>query len=123
MIADNVFVRMFVLDHAGDVHDGHAHSFDHLTLLASGTIEFRTQKTIEPPKVEYFTAPAIIVTPKGIVHEIEAKSDNCVLACIHAIRNGDGLDDIAPQEITPEEARALIEKYPLVESIKSIFGN
>ena len=68
-------------------------------------------------------APAIIVTPKGIVHEIEAKSDNCVLACIHAIRNGDGLDDIAPQEITPEEARALIEKYPLVESIKNIFGN
>jgi quercetin dioxygenase-like cupin family protein len=120
LISDNVFVRMFVLPKTGDVHDGHAHTFNHITLLAKGIVEMRTQHTIEPPVKRTYAAPMLLVTPAGLVHEFEALTDDCVLCCIHAIRNGDDLDDIAPHEITPAEARDLLAKYPLIGNIEEI---
>ena len=120
LIEDNVFVRMFTLPKKGDVHDGHAHTFNHITLLARGTVEMRTQQAVETPVKRTFTAPCLMVTPKGLVHEFEALSDDCVLCCVHAVRSGDDLDDIAPHEITKDEARALLAKFPLVETIREV---
>jgi len=125
-IVDNVFVRMFALPKTGDVHAGHAHVFDHITLLAKGTVLMRMsgytpeQGATDRPHTDikperYYSAPALIVTPKGIVHEFEAKSDDCLLCCIHAIRDGDGLDDIAPQANTPVQDNMLMSRYPLLE--------
>ncbi len=115
LIQDNVFVRVFQLKNIGDVHDGHAHTFNHITLIAQGTVEMRTQWGVEPPAKRTYMGPCLVVTPKSLVHEFEALTPDCVLCCIHAIRNGDELDDIAPHEITQKEARDLITKYPLVD--------
>lgn len=115
-IIDNIFVRMFALPRRGDVHAGHAHVFDHITLLSKGRVVMRQHGQAEAiATVTEHTAPCLIVTPKGIVHEFEAMSDDCLLCCIHAIRDGDGLDDIAPQEITKEQAQVLMQRYPLVQ--------
>ena len=60
-------------------------------------------------------APALIVTKANVKHSFKNVSDTGVLfVCIHAIRNGSGLDDVAPQDISNEEARDLISKFPLV---------
>jgi hypothetical protein len=32
-IVDNVFVKLHHFLHTGDTHEGHAHSFDHITLF------------------------------------------------------------------------------------------
>lgn len=114
-IVDNVFVRMFALPRMGDVHAGHAHTFDHITLLAKGRVVMRTRGTDNSTTDAVYAAPGLIITPKGVVHEFEALSDDCLLCCIHAIRDGDGLDDIAPQEITQEQAQMLMQRYPLIK--------
>ena len=107
-IADNVFVRMFGLNKIGDTIEGHAHHFDHITLLATGAVTMKHDNGVNE-----FKAPYLIVTPKHVVHEFIATQPNTTLCCIHAIRDGDDMEDVAPQDITPREARSLLLKYPV----------
>jgi len=109
-IVDNVFVKLMCLNNVGDKVTGHVHTFDHITLLSTGRVIMRA-RGVEKEHV----APKILVTPKGISHEFEALEDNTVLSCIHAIRDGDGEDDVAPQDITKEQAEDLLQKFPLTE--------
>ena len=60
-----------------------------------------------------FKAPMLIVTPKGVTHQFTALEPYTVFCCIHAIRDGDGVDDVASQDITPAEAFELLTKYKL----------
>lgn len=100
---------MFYFSEIGDSTQGHAHVFDHITLLASGAVTMKHDNG-----AENFTAPHLIVTPKGIAHEFIATQSNTVICCIHAIRDGVGVDDVAPQNITEQEAIALTDKFPLI---------
>lgn len=100
---------MFYFSEIGDSTQGHAHVFDHITLLASGAVTMKHDNG-----TENFTAPHLIVTPKGIAHEFIATQSNTVICCIHAIRDGVGVDDVAPQNITEQEAIALTDKFPLI---------
>lgn len=109
-IVDNVWVKMYHLYDVGDTTSGHAHTFDHITLLAKGKVLMRA-KGIE----KEHAAPALLVTTKSVEHEFVALVPGTVLCCIHAIRDGDGVDDVAPQEITEEQANALLERHPLTQ--------
>lgn len=108
-IVDNVFVKMHYFEKEGDTHEGHSHTFDHITLLATGSVLMTHDKGQQE-----FKAPHLIVTPKGIKHQFTALEPNTIFCCVHAIRDGDGVDDIAAPEITTEEAVALMIKSPLV---------
>lgn len=108
---DNVFVKMIPLNGVGDKVEGHAHVFDHITLLSVGKVRMKHDNG-----EQIHTAPCLIVTPKGITHEFTNLVDQSILCCIHAIRNGDSLDDVAPQEITEAEAQQLFMAYPVTEA-------
>jgi quercetin dioxygenase-like cupin family protein len=108
-IVDNVFVKLHFFPKVGDTHHGHAHTFDHITLLASGKVLMKHDNGEQE-----FTAPHLIVTPKGIVHQFVALEPHTVFCCIHAIREGDGVDDIAPNDISEEQMGELLTKYKLV---------
>lgn len=107
-IVDNVYVKLMHLQYAGDVVEGHAHTFDHITLLAKGKVNMEARG-----EVKEHSAPKLIVTPKGIVHKFTAISSDVVLCCVHAIRDGDEMEDIAPPNITEEEAVRLMNQFPL----------
>ena len=107
-IVDNVFVKMHQFLKTGDTHEGHAHEFDHITLLARGS-----ENMVHSNGENTYTAPHLIVTPKGTAHQFTALEDNTVFCCIHAIRDGDELDSVASQDITPEQAFELLTQYPL----------
>lgn len=107
-IVDNVFVKMMSFPNVGDTHEGHSHIFDHITLLSSGSV-----KMVHDKGEQEFKAPHLIVTPKGIKHQFIATQPNTLLCCIHAIRDGDDVDDIAPQNISFESARVLVERHKL----------
>lgn len=107
-IVDNVFVKMHFFNNAGDTHEGHAHSFDHITLLASGSVNM----VHDNGQAEY-KAPHLIVTPKGVKHQFTALEPNTVFCCIHAIREKNDLDAIANPNITTKQAWELIGKNPL----------
>lgn len=107
-IVDNVFVKMHHFVRVGDTHQGHAHTFDHITLLSSGAV-----KMVHDNGEQEYKAPHLIVTPKGVKHQFTALEPNTVFCCVHAIRDGDGVNDVASQDITPEEAFDLMTKYSL----------
>lgn len=107
-IVDNVFVKMMHVHFVGDKINGHAHTFDHITLLAKGRVIMRAKG-----QEKEHTAPKLIVTPKGVVHEFEALEPDSLLCCVHAIRDGDTEADIAPPDITQMDAIELMKQFPL----------
>ena len=109
-IVDNVFVKMMHLPAIGDTHGGHAHVFDHITLLATGSVKMKHDNGEQD-----FTAPQLIVTPKGITHEFIAITNDVLLCCIHAIRDGEDVNSIADQELTEEQVRELLSRFPLTQ--------
>jgi hypothetical protein len=106
---DNVFVKMIPLNKVGDKVRGHAHVFDHITLLSVGSVRMKHNNG-----ETNYTAPCLIVTPKGITHEFTSLTDFSLLCCIHAVRDGDSLDDVAAQDITEEKALELFALHPVV---------
>ncbi len=110
-LVDNVFVKMHQFLNVGDTHHGHAHMFDHITLLATGKVLMKHDNGEQE-----YTAPHLIVTPKGITHQFIALENNTVFCCIHAIRDGDGVDDVASPEITPEQQWDLLSTYHLTHT-------
>lgn len=113
---DNVFVKMIPLSKVGDKVQGHAHVFDHITLLSVGKVHMKHDNGEAT-----HTAPCLIVTPKGITHEFTSLTDFSLLCCIHAVRDGDGVDDVAPQEITEAQAMDLFFKNSVtVEGVQAL---
>jgi quercetin dioxygenase-like cupin family protein len=109
-LVDNVFVKMHRFINAGDTHEGHAHVFDHITLLANGKVLMKHDNGEQE-----FTAPHLIVTPKGITHQFTALEAGTLFCCIHAIRDGDGVDDVASPNLTHEQQWDLMTKYQLTQ--------
>jgi hypothetical protein len=106
---DNVFVKMIPLNNVGDKVHGHAHVFDHITLLSVGSVRMKHDNGEDT-----YTAPCLIVTPRGIKHEFTSLADFSLLCCIHAVREGDDVDDVAPQEISEAQAKELFIKNPVI---------
>ena len=83
----NIWVRSHHYKQAGDTNDGgHRHHFDHVTLLAKGSIRVEVEG-FEPKE---FTAPTFIVIKKDHKHNITALVDDVVYYCVFALRDIDG---------------------------------
>jgi hypothetical protein len=75
----------------GDIEIGHAHDFDHGTLVSSGSVlvEILDNTTKEPISKKTIEAPNFVYIEKHKFHRITALADNTVCACIHALRTND----------------------------------
>lgn len=93
----NTWVKQMSFAKAGDINDGHTHIFDHQTLLAKGKV-----KVTVNGKDSEFTAPTIIFIRAGFEHQIEALENETVCYCIHAIRDGERIEDIIDPADIPE---------------------
>lgn len=85
----NVYIRMMHFKHAGDVECGHCHPFDHVSMLSYGKIRI----TVGEHQKE-FTAPHMIFIKKEMEHQLVALEDGTTVLCIHAIRDGEAIEDI-----------------------------
>jgi mannose-6-phosphate isomerase-like protein (cupin superfamily) len=86
----NLFSRMMHFRRAGDTEQGHTHEFDHLTLLAKGSLKVTVDGVVSE-----FKAPHMIYIRKDKNHELVALEDDTLAYCIHALRTsaeGDILD-------------------------------
>jgi quercetin dioxygenase-like cupin family protein len=106
-IVDNVFVKMIPLTSKGDTTYGHAHTYDHITLLSVGRVLMKHDNGQRE-----FTAPCLIVTPKGIAHEFVSLADFSLLCCIHALR------DEAGEILLPETDPSVAANYTQYLTIK-----
>lgn len=93
----NLFSRQMHFKKAGDMEHGHTHPFDHLTLLAAGSLRV----TVNGQTTD-FKAPQMIYIKAEFNHELVALEDNTVAFCIHALRKGNGVDDIIDPASIPK---------------------
>jgi len=93
----NTWVKQMHFVKTGDINEGHTHIFDHQTLLGKGKVKV----TVNGKSTE-FTAPTIIFISAGFKHELEALEDDTVCYCIHAIRDGERVEDIIDPADIPE---------------------
>jgi quercetin dioxygenase-like cupin family protein len=99
----NLFSRQMHFVKAGDTEQGHTHPFDHLTLLAAGAVKVTVEGT-----ETVFKAPHMIYIHKDKVHKLEALEDNTVAYCIHALRDGNEVDDILDPAMIPVGVNPLL---------------
>ncbi len=104
----NLYSRMMHFEKAGDAEQGHAHCFDHLTLLAKGKM-----RVIVDGKTTDFTAPHMIYIAKDKLHVLEALTDQTVAYCIHALRDKEN-NEILDPEMIPQGVNPLSVSGPLV---------
>jgi gentisate 1,2-dioxygenase len=100
-IVANTWVKQMHFVKAGDINEGHKHTFDHQTLLAKGSVKVsvNNEETI-------FVAPHIIFIGAGHEHGMVALEDDTIVYCIHALRDGENVGDIIdpadiPAGVTP----------------------
>jgi len=105
----NLYSRMMHFKQAGDMEMGHTHQFDHLTLLAKGKLKV----TVEGVATE-FTAPHMIYIRADKMRELVALTDETVAYCIHALRDGNGVDDILDPSMIPAGVSPLTIAKPLL---------
>ena len=83
----NIWVRSHTFVKAGDTNGGgHTHNFDHVTLLAVGSVLVE----IEGYEPKQFDAPTFIVIDKDHKHKFTALTDGVVYYCVFAVRDLDG---------------------------------
>lgn len=81
-------------EHKGDEEITHTHEFDHLTLLAKGSL----QVTVNEQVTEY-QAPTLIYIKAHEYHTLVALEDQTVAYCIPALRDRDTGDILDPAMI------------------------
>lgn len=83
----NLWIRQMSFAKVGDKNEGHLHDYDHITLLASGSVNVYVED-----KVTKYTAPYMIMIAKGQRHYLEALEENTIAYCVHALRNAESED-------------------------------
>lgn len=96
-VVANTWVKQMHFAKAGDMNEGHKHIFDHQTLLGKGKV-----KVTVNGKATEFTAPTIIFIRAGYEHQIQALEDDTICYCIHAIRDGERVEDIIDPNDIPD---------------------
>lgn len=103
----NLWTRQMHFEKAGDCEQGHAHQFDHCTLLAHGSLTI----TVDGNSKD-FVAPQMIYIKAGMEHELKALEDDTVAFCIHALREKETGNiispDMLPAGITPHEVLTVV---------------
>ena len=90
----NIWLRQMYFKKAGDANEGHEHNYDHISLLAHGSVRVHVED-----KTSDFTAPQMIYIKQGKSHFIEALEDGTVAYCVHALRDKDTADIIDPSQV------------------------
>lgn len=85
-----LMVRVHRMRQAGEVHDGHEHHIDHVTLVAQGAIRVRWRRYGQDGSVESFgekefVAPTFVTIRADTHHEITALRDDTVWMCLFAV--------------------------------------
>lgn len=99
----NMFVRMMSFKNIGSCETGHTHSFDHLTLLASGSLRVTANN-----KSTDYKAPMMIYIDAETKHELTALEPNTTAFCIHGLRDLDISEELISPDMLPE---GVVEKW------------
>lgn len=94
-IIDGIFVKQMLLRRAGQYAPQHAHRYDHLSMLAAGSVRVWADGVCLGDK----TAPTGICIPANQKHVFLALEDNSVLYCIHNVSRADSVEITEEHEL------------------------
>ena len=89
----NVYVRMSHFSNIGETEETKEYEFDHICMVSRGKVKVTVDE-----KSKVFEAPHLILIKKNKPHMIEALEKHTTLLDIHAIRNGEKVEDIIDPE-------------------------
>ena len=108
-LAGSIYVHAMIFDKAGDMNQGHAHTYDHFTLVARGGVRIEYNgRSLDVPELE------IIFIPKNVVHRMTALEDNTVVSCLHALHSRDNPGDILDGVVIPPGTPSWSTHVPLL---------
>lgn len=105
VVANVVFV-MWEFARKGQKGSGHKHAHDHVSQVVRGAVRCMVEGVARE-----FHAPHLIIVRAGKFHQFEALEDNTILNCVHALRKGDGIEDV----IDPEDEVSTIRPISIGE--------
>lgn len=87
----NVYSRLMHFKNAGDIEQGHSHTYDHATLISAGAVRYEVLDGFNGNVVAStdFYAPSFVFVEKEKHHRLTALQDETICACIHALRSID----------------------------------
>lgn len=88
--AGNIQIRPNYLQKKGDVVDGHAHNFDHVTVVFEGSIHVRATLPSGDIIERNFVKGSEFLVKAEVEHEITALEDNTLFKCYYAHRTPQG---------------------------------
>ena len=86
-----IFLKTWAVPDKGTLLPQHSHEFPHLSLIVSGAVRVWCDCTL----LGEFHAPATVKIAAQEKHTFETLTDNVVIACIHALDDG---EDVAIHE-------------------------
>lgn len=100
IVSGNLYMRQMRFE-KGDVEHQHCHTYDHLTLLATGSLKLTVDGVDCIVK-----APTAIKVLANKEHRLEALEDNTLAYCVHALRDAQTEEVLPPQaHITDRETK------------------
>lgn len=111
MVMGNIYIRPMTFHEVGSIVSGHAHNFDHMTLILSGAVNLRIWeidpatgrragsvldsegieiRVGEPIREKQYAAPAAVLIKSNLAHEFTALEPNTSALCIFAHRDYEG---------------------------------
>lgn len=93
----NIFIRPNQMANAGDLVQGHTHTFDHTTIVFTGAVHVKATKPDGTVVERDFYAPSHFLVLADVVHEITALVPNTEFWCVYSHRTAQG--DVV-QEVT-----------------------
>jgi quercetin dioxygenase-like cupin family protein len=90
--ANNVFVKQMFIAKRDTLIPQHAHVYDHLSMLATGSVRVWKDGVLDRD----YDAPAGIFIAAGIKHTFQSLEDRTIIYCVHAVA-GDGDVEIAEE--------------------------
>jgi len=116
----NVYTRLMHFQNKGDVEIGHIHTYDHATMVSSGSILYEVLDSQDGNTIakKEFKAPGYVFVDKDKYHRLTALEDNTICVCIHAMRSID--QNIIPPDILIEPIHSISNGFDVEDKLKEL---
>jgi hypothetical protein len=87
-MADGIFIKQMFIESAGTYIPTHAHMYDHVSMLARGSVRLWRDGVL----IGDFVAPKGIDIPAKTKHTFLALEDSTTIYCIHNIKTAESVE-------------------------------
>lgn len=98
-IANGLFVKSYLVPKAMTYLPQHTHAYDHVTVVAAGSVQIWVNKAYRGQ----FVAPATFLVEAGQAHLFMTSANDTVLLCIHRVGADGEPEVIRENPIVPTE--------------------